>query len=79
MGRHLLGKYSHRFLVPRLLLIYISDLAENQFSNPKLFADHTSLFSAVRDLNITAYEINDELKEIEAWIYQWKISFNPNP
>ena len=49
-----------------LFLIYINDLAENLSSNPKLFADDTSLFSVVRDLNTSAIEINDGLKKIEA-------------
>ena len=53
-------------LGPLLFLIYINDLAENLFSNPKLFADDTSLFSVVRDLNTSANEINDDLKKIES-------------
>ena len=63
-------------LGPLLFLIYITDLAENLSSNPKLFADGTSLFSVVRDLNTSANEINDDLKKIEAWAHQWK---NPDP
>ena len=53
-------------LGPLLFLIYINDLTENLSSNPKLFADDTSLFSVVRDLNTSAIEINDDLKKIEA-------------
>ena len=41
-------------LGPLLFLIYINDLAVNLSSNPKLFADDTSLFSAVDDLNFSA-------------------------
>ena len=66
-------------LGPLLFLIYISDLAENLSSNPKLFADDTSLFSVVRDLNTSAIKIYDDLKKIEAWAHQWKMSFNPDP
>ena len=62
-----------------LFLIYINDLAENLLSNLKLFVDDISLFSAVRDLNISANAINDDLKKIEAWAHQWKMSFNPLP
>ena len=62
-----------------LFLIYINDLAENLSSNPKLFADDTSLFSVVRDLNTSAIEINDDLKKIEAWAHKWKMSFNSDP
>ena len=66
-------------LGPLLLLIYINDLAENLSSNPKLFADDNSLFSVVRDLNSSGNEFNDDLKKIEAWAHQWKMSFNPDP
>ena len=54
---------------PLFFLIYINDLAENLSSNPKHFADDTSLFSAVRDLNTSAIEVNDDLKRIEAWAH----------
>ena len=64
---------------PLLLLIYINDLAENLSSNPKLFADDTSLSSVARDLNTSANEINDDLKMIEVWSPQWKMGFNPDP
>ena len=50
---------------PLLFLIDINDLAENLSSNPKLFADGTSLFSVVRDLDTSANEINDDLKTIK--------------
>ena len=60
---------------PLLFLIYINDSAENLSSNPKLFAADTSI---VRDLNISAIEINDDLKKTEAWAHQWKMSFNPD-
>ena len=53
-------------LGPLLFLIYINDLAENLSPNPKLFADDTSLFFVVRDLNTSAIEINDDLKKIES-------------
>ena len=66
-------------LVPLLFLIHINDLAENLSPNPKLFADDPSLVSVVRDLNTSAIEINDDLKKIEAWAHQWKMSFNPDP
>ena len=66
-------------LGPLLFLIYIIYLAENLSSNPKLFADGTSLFSVVRDLNISVNEINDDLKKVEVWVHQWKMSFNPDP
>ena len=33
----------------------------------------------MHDLNISANEINDQLKRIDAWAYQWKMNFNPDP
>ena len=42
----------------------------------KLFADDTSLFSVVHDLKS---DINNDLKVISDWAFQWKMSFNPDP
>ena len=60
-------------------MIYISDLSDDLSSNPKLFADDTSLFSVVHDKNISANELNNDLRKISDWAYQWKMSFNPDP
>ena len=43
------------------------------------FADDTFLFSVVRDLNISANEVNDDMKKIKAWAHQWKMSFDLDP
>ena len=51
-------------LGPLLFLIYINDLAENLSSSPKHFADDTTLFSLVRDLNTSANEIDDDFKKL---------------
>ena len=57
-------------LDPLLFLIYINDLSDNLTSNAKLFADYTSLFSVVHDVNISAKELNDDLKKINDWTFQ---------
>ena len=31
------------------------------------------------DLNTSANETNDDLKKIETWAHQWKMSLLPNP
>ena len=61
-----------------LFLIYIDDVPDNLVSNPKLFADDTSLFSTVTDPNVTANQINNDLHNISTWAYQWKMNFNPD-
>ena len=66
-------------LSPSLFLIYINDLSDNLTSNAKLFAVDASLFSVVHDVNTSAKELNDDLKKINNWAFQWKISFNPDP
>ena len=66
-------------LGPLFFLIYINDLSDNLITNPKLFADDTSLFSIVHDPNATANDLNNDLSKINDWAYQWKINFNPDP
>ena len=51
-------------LGPLLFLIYINDLSENLVSNPKLFADDTSLFSVIFDKDLSAKNLNDDLNRI---------------
>ena len=48
-------------------------------SNPKLFADNTSLFSVIFDKDLPAKNLNDDLNRINNWAFQWKMSFNPDP
>ena len=50
-------------LGPLLFLIYINDLSNNLSSNVKLFADGTSLFSIIHDINVSAEERNEHLKK----------------
>ena len=64
---------------PLLFLIYINDLSDDLSTNVKLFADDTSLFSVVRDFNTSAAHLNNDLRKISNWAFQWGISFNPDP
>ena len=59
-------------------LIYINDLSHNLSSTAKIFADDTSVFSIVHDINSSTKQLNDDLKKISDWAYQWKMSFNPD-
>ena len=44
----------------------------------KIFADDTSLFSKVLDVNKSVIELNADLEKINPWAYQWKTQFNPD-
>ena len=66
-------------LGPLFFLIYINDLSENLKSTVKLFADDTSIFHVVKDLNTSAEILNHDLTRISEWAYRWKMSFNPDP
>ena len=63
---------------PIIFLVYINDLADNLASDVKLFADDTSLFTAVYDETVSAQVLNSYLKTMEEWAYQWKMQFNPD-
>ena len=66
-------------LGPLFFLIYINNLSDGLTSNPKLFADNTSLFSAIHNINSTANDLNSDLMKISNWAFQWKMRFNPDP
>ena len=62
-----------------LFLIYVNDLSDGITSICKIFADDTSLFSKVQDINRSANELNCDLEKVSNWAYQWKMQFNPDP
>ena len=47
-------------------------------SNCKLFADDTSPFSVVNDIQSSAATLSHDLTVISNWAFQWKMIFNPN-
>ena len=63
-------------LGPLLFLIYINDLSDLS-SNPKLFADDTSLFSVVHDINQSGINLNDDLEEINNCGFPMENYFQP--
>ena len=65
-------------LSPILFLIYINDLTEGLSTNAKLFADDTSLFSVIHDIQTSAKNLNKGLERISNWATQWKMNFNPD-
>ena len=73
------GVPQESILGPLFFLIYISDLSDDLTTNPKLFADDTTLFSVVQNINSTANNLNSDLIKISGWAFQWKMRFNPDP
>ena len=39
----------------------------------------TSLFSKVIDKNNSNFQLNSDLAKISKWVFQWKMSFKPDP
>ena len=54
-----------------LFVIYINDLPESLQSIVKLLADGTSLYSTVYVPNISASQLESDLKKISFWAYKW--------
>ena len=50
-------------------LIYINDLSKDISSTVKLFADDTSIFSVVGDVNVSVMQLNNDLLKISKWAY----------
>ena len=73
------GVQQGSILGPLLFLIYINDVSNELSSNSRLFANDTSLFSVVRDTDLSAKALNNDLVKITNWAYQWKMSFSPDP
>ena len=63
-------------LGPILFLVYINDLFDVVTSDIRIFADDTFIFRVV-DPNSTE-DLNNDLKNITEWAYQWKMLFNPD-
>ncbi len=66
-------------LWPLFFLVYINDFAEGATCEVQFFADDTSMFQVVSDVDTTAGALNRDLAIIQNWAFQWKMSFNPDP
>ena len=58
-------------LGPILFLVYINDLPDEIKWKSKRFADGTSLFSKTKNKNCSIVELNNDLKIISKWAFQW--------
>ena len=51
-------------------------MSNGLLSNAKFFADDSSLFSVVQDINTSAIELSSDLKKINDSVFRWKTTFN---
>ena len=59
-------------LGPLLFLIYINDISVGLQGNTKLFADDTSLFATVQNINKAKNDLNNDLTKITKWASQFE-------
>ena len=63
-------------LGPLLFLIFINDLAEHTTSTVRLFADDCVMYKSVKSVP-DCQELQQDLKQLEAWQDRWQLRFNP--
>ena len=54
-------------------------ISDGLSATAKLFPDDTSLSSVVQNVNTSASHLNSDLSQINNWLFQWKMGFNPDP
>jgi hypothetical protein len=64
-------------LGPLLFLIYINDLTDKISANIKLFADDSSLFIKISNVEEAHQTRINDLNTITSWVRVWKMKFNP--
>ena len=57
---------------PLVALVYINELLENLGSNSKLFADYISLFLVIRNKQLSAQNLNEDLNKVNHWVFKGK-------
>ena len=79
MDQYICWRSQGSFLGSLLFLVYINDLSDNLTFNANFFGDDTLLFSVVHDVIFSTNELNNDLKKVNEWTFQCKMSFNPGP
>ena len=66
-------------LGPLFFLVYIKDIPDGLQSIVKIFADDNSLFKVLFDCIISSSVLDNDLRLIANWVFNWKMLFNPDP
>jgi hypothetical protein len=61
-----------------LFLIYVNDIVIDLQSNVKLFADDTSLYLVIENLQVADRQLQSDIQKITAWADKWLVNFNPS-
>ena len=61
-----------------MFLVYINDIVNEINASVRLFADDTSLYIIVDNLNTAAVTLNNDLEHITKWGKTWQVDFNPS-
>ena len=57
------------------IYIYINDLPDNVTFRIKLFADHSKIYSTIKDTTDTL-SLQNNLDIVNEWSYKWLLNFN---
>ena len=68
--------FASRLCARSLAFLHFHIYVDNISSEAKHFADDTSLFNVVYDVDIAADQLNRDLEIISNWALQWKMHFN---
>ena len=75
MGKFLHGQLlAQEYLSYQCLVLFVSWFILTislMAYHAKLFADDTSLFSVIQDVETSANEFNNDLYQINKWAFQW--------
>ena len=58
-----------------LSLTYVNGITNGLKSDEKLFAVDTSIFSIVKNKNVSSKDLSHDLSLISKWAFKWKVLF----